>query len=507
MRLHHDDEAAVSAPGSAGQPPFHELFVSRLAEESRAILQDLSDDLRRIALPGLEHVTVRLDADDWKVGGAVTPNKSGGVDLSVSFGLVLAIEEATLEFFSYADAVCPIHILAAAENGAEMPFEVTRYSYDESGRIGALRDYRHLRGTAFGPESVTTGFPTERWRLRQQDLFFTLMLRWAALHEIAHGALAHLDVLGDLFGKKRLSLGIAETDHLTDVTFASLAATGMPRFDVPPDLAVDEGSVRKIFELHADMASLWLSIDLERWSRAGERSLFDRYEKDMRELVEIEAHHFVTLDTDQRLHFTLLAALLTIILFEHGRLARHRGAGLTHPFPEARYIMLLLSGFYGSDLCDAVDGEPKIKLPPGAFNPENESSSWSRFLQDAIARSVEDMEFFAAVLDLEISTLDPTKPKPEIAPEWYVDGYLKPISGYDVENFSPWWRDVYERNAASLRGSSGEKKSVTAHSRGGIELAELEPLGDYLQAASEQAQLNSKGSALTFLLTIRGRWA
>jgi hypothetical protein len=478
-------------------------FADTLAGETRRVLASLAEELRHLALPGLDHVEVELDDSNWRISGSAVP-ADGHPRLSLSLGFALAVEEATLEFLSWEDALCPIQALRDRDPGEERASAVERYAYDEDDRPGRFATYHHLRDTEVVADDVTSGFPANPWRLRQQELLSALIIRWAALHEIAHGALCHLDLIQAFFGSEGAELGLLEDGPLSGEE-ADREAWKRFGYPEPPVPATREADVRQILELHADTCASWLAFDLDRISRESGDGLFEAYQRDMAALGTDPAAQFVALSPDNRVHFLLLAGLIAILLFEFARRSSGRDGGETHPLPEARLIAMIRESFYGSALAEADgDGGFRIVVPSGDLYPEGRSSAWNRFIQDGPARAMEDMEFFSTVLEMDIALFGPEAgDAPDVPIEYHEDGYLKGVPGLDQSRMSRWWQDVLGRGelvAASLRG---EDAAVVPLSEGGKQLRSLDVYQLHINRISELLQRRGGRPALAFLLTER----
>lgn len=478
-------------------------FTATLAGETRRILTSLTEELRGLALPGLEPVDVELDEADLSISGSAVPG-DGRPRLSLSLGFALAVEEATLEFLSWDDALCPFHVLQAPETRIDGAAAVERYAYDNEDRFGRFVDYRHLRDLDATADDVTSGFPANLWRLRQQELLAALVIRWAALHEIAHGALGHLDLIGAFFDPEGAGLGLLEDGSLSGKEADREAWRGFGYVE-PPVPETCESSIRQVLELHADTCASWIAFDLDRISRESGSGLFEAYRRDMEALGADPKAHFVALSADNRVHILLLAALIALLLFEFARRRNDREPGRSHPLPEARLIAMIRESFYGSELAHS-DGEGgfRIVIPSGDLYPERVSSAWNRFIQDGPARAMEDMEFFSAVLGMDIGLFGADADNlPEVPIEYLEDGYLKAAPDLDQGRMSRWWQDVLGRGelvAASLRGETAD---VVPQSEGGKQLQSLDPYQAHINRVSELLQRRGGGEALTFLLTSR----
>lgn len=477
-------------------------FAATLAGETRRVLADLATELRTLALPGVDAVEVALDDSDWGISGSATHGE-GQPRLTLSLGFAMAVEEATLEFLSWEDALCPMQVLRGGERPEDRGSAIERHAYEDEDRVGRFATYRHLRGGGAVADDVTSGFPADLWRLRQQELLAALVIRWAALHEIAHGALCHLDVIEAFFGREGVGLGLIEDAPLSGAE-ADRAAWSRFGYAEPPVPEPREAQIRQVLELHADTCASWLAFDLDRMSRETGNGLFETYSRDMQALGADPAAQFVTLSPDNRVHFLLLAGLITVLLFEFARRNGGRSSNETHPLPEARLIAMIRESFYGSDLAQA-DGEGgfRIVIPSGDLYPESGSSAWNRFIQDGPARAMEDMEFFSSVLDMDIELFGPDGNLPDVPIEYHEDGYLKGVPDLDQSRMSRWWQDVLGRGelvAASLRGEAVE---VVPLSDGGRQLRALDPYQLHLNRISELLQRRAGKPALAFLLTQR----
>lgn len=473
----------------------------KLAEEARVILAGLADELRRINLPGIDNVEVQIDEANRRISGAAILDVDGKIQLTLSLGFLLAVDEATLEFLSHDDALCPMAVLTEVPS-ANAPNRVHRYFYEQDERRGRYVNYElDRRGQA---DYITSGFPADLWRLRQQELLFALVLRWAALHEIAHGALCHVEILQAFFDPDAVGLGLTENGTKTGKQPDASAWKTLGYADAP-DVAADEAAMRKVMELHADTCALWLAFDLDRAAADRGDGLFENYERDIIGLVAQPKFHFVTLANDNRVHFQLLAALITIVLFEFGRRSAGKTASDTHPSPEARLITVIREAFYGSTLARPDgDGGFMIVIPDADIFPEHQSSMWNRFVEDGPARAIEDMLFFADVLELDIVLFEAdAQHEPGTPIEYYADGYLRPVRDVDQSQMSGWWQDVLGRSRMVLEHLQSGTAGYEPHSAGGRELRTLDAYHVHLNRISEFLQFQRGGKAVTFLLTMR----
>lgn len=481
-------------------------FATTLAAETRAVLARLAKDLRDLALPGLENVEVELDEDELGISGRASPGEDQPI-LTLSLGFALAVDEATLEFLSWEDALCPKQVLRDREAGEDHAAGVERYAYEED-HIGRYVTYRHLRDTHLRAEDVTSGFPANLWRLRQQQLLFELVMRWAALHEIAHGALCHLDLLQAFFGGEGPRLSVIEDAPLSGGDADGEAWKGFG-FDEPPLPETREADIRQVLELHADTCASWLAYDLDRIARERGDGLFEAYARDMTALGADQAAHFIALSPDNRTHFLLLAGLIAVVMFEFSRRSSGREVSETHPLPEARLIAMIRESFYGSELA-RPDGEGgfRIVIPSGDLYPEAASSAWNRFIEDGPARAIEDMEFFSSVLEMDLALFGPeAEGAPDVPIAYYDDGYLKGVAGLDLGRTSRWWQDVIGRGELAAAALRGVVANVVPLSEGGKQLRGLDPYHPYINRISELLQVRAGGPALAFLLTQRGQAA
>lgn len=498
-RLVFDADPHPGIAGPASEGDFSCRFGPALCREASDALAQLAGDLRALGLPGLDQVDVDLEADDWRLAGAAVLLPDGSSRLTLSMGFILAVEEATLEFLAHGDALCPRSMFSGEDEDAR-PIEVLSYDFDAEARPGRLYDYRAARSDP-APEAVTGRFPVDLWRLRQQELLATLVVRWAALHEIAHAALRHNEVLAELYGRETAFAGMVEVEPAAATT--SDFDWRKFGYERAPEVSFDIQPVRKVLELHADTAALWLCLDLARHEDECGEGPFSAFERDMAELAGDNPFVFAELSPDTRTHFILLAALIAIILFERARRATGMEEGHSHPIPEARLITLLHAGFYGCQSAQA-DGEGgfEIRTPESDYFGEGPTSPWNRFVLDAVARAIEDMTFFAAVIDLDIELFDQECGPPELEIDFAPDGYPRPIRDIDPAPTAAWWRDVLAWNRTALAGRHGQEYFEPGVSRGGREIDALGPYQPHLNFLTEVFQ-HLHGEPLQFLLNVR----
>jgi hypothetical protein len=488
MRLGREGEET----GLTAEPlEVENLFVAlprALALEAQAVLDGLTAELAGLEGSNLPPLSVAIDADDWSVNGWARLADDGTAVLSLSLGFALAVEEATLAFLAQEDGLCPPALLI----DEDLPrARLHSYVCEETDGAPRYLDYRRLRGRAFTVDDLTTQFPSDLWRLRQQELLFALMLRWAALHELAHAALRHNELLGACYGDA--GLGLMEGQAAPAQSRCDPAVWRRFGYDATPDLALDESDLRRICELHADTCALWLSLDLEQAS-AGQ-GLFADFERDMADLVEDPEQQFAVFSRDARVYLLTFAAAAAFVLFENAR--RHEGGGDSHPLPETRIMTLIDQAFYGSPYTQADDRGGFQAAPPAAdLWDRDQITPWNRFIQDAIAPVIDDMNFLADVLDLDFALPTFAEHAAEAIPiVRYDEGpYFKPAPEVGASTGTAWWRDVLGRRQAALAG----EEPPPALSAGGRELAQLDPYQPHVNYMTEILQARLNGGPVTF---------
>lgn len=490
MRLAREGEDQGLTAEALVVEDFSTRFPQALAQEAQAVLDGLAEELARLDAPGLPRLGVTLDSQDWSVNGLARLLDDGSAALSISLGFVLALEEAILTFLATADAICPVQLLVDEDEVCPQP-----QAYDCDEVLGACRyfDYRHLQGRAFTADAVTVSFPADLWRLRQADLLFRLVLRWAALHEIAHAALRHNELLAICYPQAGPGLGLVEGLPLE--LALDFDPRAWERFSYPqaPELAPRESDLRRVCELHADTCALWLSLDLEAFGGGG---LFETFAQDMARLVETPQAHYASFNRNERVYLLTLAATMAQVLFENAR--RQMGGGdATHPTPEARIISLMDAAFYGSPFTEPDDqGGFRIVIPAADLWNREEVTPWNRFVQEALAPVIDDMAFFADVIDLDFALLtnDPDEPEDIPIERFGQTPFFKPVQGLDNAKGRPWWRDLLARQHAAMAGQD----PPPAVSDGGRDLIEVDPFHPHVGYMSEILQIQLNGAMLTF---------
>lgn len=485
----HPDLASPAYLSPLKRNPFRETFINSLVDEARRTLDNLQQELGLLEIDGLRPERVEIDSGDWSLNGLATRSEDDGYDLTLSLGLLLALDDVLFTTSCWDGFLAPPDLLNRDD---EWSLSDTIYVLgDEYQFPRRYFDYSDIKSRrVFDRKYLTYEIPANIWRHRQCQLLFDLCLRWAALHEISHAAFCHLEMLKDLFVLDQQALRLDELGMRSCrkpgfMPTLNLETWSLMEFE--PDEA--EGLTYSIAlqstELHADTFALWFGFELERQAK-GAGSLFDEYERDMRELAGHLPDVMIELDQNARFRFLTLSAFIVIALFENARVKKGGESRITHPAPEARFLNIMRSAFFGSRLT-ASDGKGGFQI---SFNIKEQplddpGSEWNRFMQQGLGAALMDVGVLSSELGLNLKFAD----DPAVLDEMPLEARTREEFG---EAMSGWWIDFLM--LVSGQETSAEKMVST----GGRELAGLFEPYALLYSASEQVQQRYHGKSVTF---------
>lgn len=469
--------------------PLRETLINSLVDEARRTLDNLQQELSSLEIDGLRPERVEIDSGDWSLNGLATRSEDGGYDLTLSLGLLLALDDVLFTTSCWDGFLAPPELLSRND---EWSLSDTIYVLGEEYQFTKRYfDYSDIKNRGvFDRKYLTYEMPANIWRHRQCQLLFDLCVRWAALHEISHAAYCHLEMLKDLFlldqQDLRLDeLGIHSRRKPGSVPTLNLETWSLMEFEPGEAEGLTYSIALQSSELHADTFALWFGFELERQAK-GAGSLFDEYERDMRKLAGHLPDVMIELDQNARFRFLTLSAFIVTALFENARIKKGDETRTTHPSPETRFLNIMRSAFFGSHLTTS-DGKGgfQIKFNVKEQPPDDPDSEWNRFMQEGLGAALMDVGVLSSELGLKLKFAD----DPEALDEMPSEARTREEFG---DAMSGWWVDFLM--LISSQKASAEKMVST----GGRELAELFEPYALLYSASEQVQQRYRGKSVTF---------
>ncbi|MEM0985903.1 MAG: hypothetical protein AAGJ32_06635 [Pseudomonadota bacterium] len=446
LRLKHfgaapeDRPLPLEAPISSLDGNFSVELINNLTIEAQQVAAGLVLDLNAMDPAVLANGIIEIDTANWATGGRARFIPCGTAILSVSIGFCLALEDAILTHLSQGAVFFA--------DGGVRPAKIQSCQSQRPSDAHHFHDYTSLRERAFTAEDVTGGLPFDPSRLRQHDLLFQLTLRWALLHEVAHLALCHLDLLNRLWGPHPSGLSIIDvgeenaSGHALDRWAHEFCGDG-----TPPIAPFDKDDVRQVMELQADVWATDLSVALDRTPFASGQGMFNSYERDVQAMDVPGSIAFATLTGPQRRRLLIFCAFIAMGLFErarHGRYGRFAAVSRTHPSPQARLTHLVRTFAAGGD---------RPSRPPGRVRNAPCAETLA-----CLANAMADFKDFCRTIDINVGLLDLADhlcPTGKATPCKSINRELRRLAAYDAPVKRMCEHLQIQKNSCSFRFGRG----------------------------------------------------
>lgn len=346
-----------------------DLFVDLIETEVATIAARVEETWReRVAGPAELDLDLALIVSNLGLEAEIglPPGRAKPL-INLALGAVLALDDLVLFALTSGDVLIPDRP-ALAQGDPATQFE-TATPLDLVG-AGRDRDDRFVDyADALGAEGLdraelTHAMAAAPWRLAQASLMSELAVAWVLLHERAHWALAHLDLLGE--GGQGL--------HLNEVGQTALETTWLAADRRAGAAARLAPGAHQMLEIQADTQAFLLLCDYA--MRLGGAA--DRYEAIANDFdIPDDPRTLRKMGFGRCLRLCLTAASLACLAFDAAKPERQKGETATHPSPGARLMNMMINAPLVSDM---------VK--------EDENGDWVLMLEDRVDETGRDNEAF-----------------------------------------------------------------------------------------------------------------
>ncbi len=314
--------------------------------------------LARVDGPIAAHVDLELRIDRLALEAFVRqPTRRDRPLISLSLGAILALDDLVLFALTSKDVLIADRRAAAGDPAARFelpqPLEISGAALERPGRFF---EYATALDGGINRPVLTYAMAYTPWRLAQASLVSELALAWVLLHERAHWALGHLDLLRE-----------------EGATTLCLSETNLESVE-PNDRALPlDSELRRTLEAEADIQAFLLLCDYA--MRVGGAA--DRYET-MAGTFDVPDDPRVLrrLTFGNCLRVCITAVSLACVAFDQAR-AGEDDESPTHPRPASRLMNMLIN---------APIVSPMTK--------QNEAGRWVLAVEDRTDERGEDNDAF-----------------------------------------------------------------------------------------------------------------